>query len=404
MCYPKPGPRCSGHARKRIAHINEEHLTLVAAGDFDGAFEKQLEMVSAKMDWNKTPEGIKELRAQGLTTEADYFAGEREKAIQEYKATLAEGVEAVEMTHEEEEGVAPASPPVEVLSAPTPVSVPEPEEHEEPEATEANDSTVGTETENDEPSLVYDNDRIRAAGENAHVYTTEDITRDNVGYGQFRRDGIQALHGRASWYSTDGETWKRACRKCGGSGSHWATHRSMHQAGDCFRCAGHGTDNQTAPRDTNTLLAKLTADSRSDAREAERRSQESAHNETIHALREERRQEAERVAAEARANDPNATKYLDAALDEKVDVVGRVVNVYEYEGRAYGYNAGTETRRIVTLDLGGGVRVKTFTGARWAVDLEPGHEIRMTGEVRKHEEYRGEKATVLGKPRMKPIE
>jgi 5'-nucleotidase len=75
MCYTLPGPRCSPHAR-------EELDAAIASGDKQAIKE-------AREAYHLTPRGIKELRAQGRTAEADRYAKKRKQMIEAAKLVQA---------------------------------------------------------------------------------------------------------------------------------------------------------------------------------------------------------------------------------------------------------------------------------------------------------------------------
>lgn len=71
MCYAKPGPRCSKHTSEALA-------AAIATGDTE-------KIAKAQDEYNRTPAGIKELRAAGENVLARRYEKERSQAIQGYK-------------------------------------------------------------------------------------------------------------------------------------------------------------------------------------------------------------------------------------------------------------------------------------------------------------------------------
>ena len=70
MCYRKPGPRCSPHARARM-------VSALEAKDY-----KRYE--EAKAEYELTPDGIRELRVSGNEDKANQKQAERESLISKY--------------------------------------------------------------------------------------------------------------------------------------------------------------------------------------------------------------------------------------------------------------------------------------------------------------------------------
>lgn len=93
MCYPKPGPRCSPHARQKLAKAQTE------LKKYDGDDEQKKMMlknsvVKAQKEYFTSPHGIKALRAKALETgdgkyakQAEEFAERRKEMIAKYKAS-----------------------------------------------------------------------------------------------------------------------------------------------------------------------------------------------------------------------------------------------------------------------------------------------------------------------------
>lgn len=95
MCYAKPGPRCSTHARVALqkasaAYIGaqKEHVDVATLAKLERRFEQ------AKQDYRLTPAGIKSLREYEKTHpeargQADKVARRRAEMIAQYKANKA---------------------------------------------------------------------------------------------------------------------------------------------------------------------------------------------------------------------------------------------------------------------------------------------------------------------------
>ena len=84
MCYRKPGPRCSNHTFKEL---------MKAIDRFQGAPNKNNAtlIAIAREEWYRTPDGIKELREQGLTGKADKYEKARAQALNTVKRLYGTG-------------------------------------------------------------------------------------------------------------------------------------------------------------------------------------------------------------------------------------------------------------------------------------------------------------------------
>lgn len=79
MCYPKPGPRCSSHARKALVRATREYRN-------NPSEETKQARNKAIADFAMTPDGIAQLHARGMTEKAELNESLRNKKIAEYKA------------------------------------------------------------------------------------------------------------------------------------------------------------------------------------------------------------------------------------------------------------------------------------------------------------------------------
>lgn len=61
MCYPKPGPRCSSHARARLTAAQNTYNTATAANDDDAAAEARHDLIVAAREYQATPDGMADL-------------------------------------------------------------------------------------------------------------------------------------------------------------------------------------------------------------------------------------------------------------------------------------------------------------------------------------------------------
>ena len=78
MCYPKPGPRCSSHARAALDDA-------LKSQDFDS-------IARAREDYYLTPKGIRELSADGQDFEVIRRTEMRKEMLQAYKNSAVEDV------------------------------------------------------------------------------------------------------------------------------------------------------------------------------------------------------------------------------------------------------------------------------------------------------------------------
>lgn len=70
--------------------------------------------------------------------------------------------------------------------------------------------------------------------------------------------------GGADWVQVEGsEKFTKLCRKCGGTGQHWAVHQDD---GVCYSCNGSGVDHRTGTKTLKELEQKLAAKAREFAR------------------------------------------------------------------------------------------------------------------------------------------
>lgn len=83
-------------------------------------------------------------------------------------------------------------------------------------------------------------------------------------------------------------------------------------------------------------------------------------------------------------------------LGQKLTVTGTVTVCSTVENN-FGYHT-TYSMLIVIVD--GPTVAKMFTAAAWALDVEQGDTITVTGTVKAHEEYQGDKQTVLSRPKL----
>jgi hypothetical protein len=96
MCYPKPGPRCSTHALKKLLDAKAE-LNATDPTDIEKINEAKRKLTLAQEEYFTSPAGIKKLREKAKTTGeskyakmADKYAAKRKAQLAEYKSFVAD--------------------------------------------------------------------------------------------------------------------------------------------------------------------------------------------------------------------------------------------------------------------------------------------------------------------------
>lgn len=176
------------------------------------------------------------------------------------------------------------------------------------------------------------------------------------------------------------------CDRCGGLGGHDAW---SYTGWTCYKCGGTGKVHGKWKEYTPEYEAKLRAKA-----EAKAKAWEEAHRAEIEeagrkAKEEEERRKAEEEAEKARKANSN---YL-GEIGDKVELKAVLESHIKYTARAFaGY--GEETRYIYKFRAGDNL-VTWFTTSSKLYSTEEGTQVTVTGTVKKHEEYREEKQTVL---------
>lgn len=80
-------------------------------------------------------------------------------------------------------------------------------------------------------------------------------------------------------------------------------------------------------------------------------------------------------------------------VGEKITLEGTVIQAMTIDG-TYG------SLRLVVVSVGNGDRVKMFTSAGWAWDVDTGDVVQLAGTVKGHEEYQGRRETLLVRPKQ----
>ena len=162
----------------------------------------------------------------------------------------------------------------------------------------------------------------------------------------------------------------------------------------CYKCYGEGVVYGKWIERTPEYEAKLEA--RRQKKEAERRAK-------LEAERKERKaeQEAARAELEARKAEEEARKAVSqymGQVGEKLNIKATFEHMAWFERRSFaGY--GMETVYIYNFrDADGNLLIWKTTGGQ---KLQDGEIVNLTGTVKEHTEYRGEKQTILTRCRIK---
>lgn len=102
----------------------------------------------------------------------------------------------------------------------------------------------------------------------------------------------------------------------------------------------------------------------------------------------------QRAAREARSERDAVLGYA-GEVGEKVTITGTIRQLFHVDG----FTRHSPSRRMLIVDCGTS-RAKMITGASWAYDVERGHQITLTGTVRKHEEWHGTPQTLIVRPQL----
>ena len=164
-------------------------------------------------------------------------------------------------------------------------------------------------------------------------------------------------------------------------------------SGVCFKCGGTGKEwgkwKEYTPEYEAKLAerrekrrAKLLANQAEEIAERKRKAQEEEEA-RLKAKAEEEAREAERKAK---------SNYIGSA-GEKVSLEAIYIGSPHYERPAFGY--GTETAYIHTFKVDDNVVIWNTTSYNGIYDLEEGDKVKLTGTIKEHKEYKGEKQTTL---------
>lgn len=179
---------------------------------------------------------------------------------------------------------------------------------------------------------------------------------------------------------------KVTCDRCGGLGGHDAW---SFTGWKCYKCGGEGKVwgkwKEYTPEYEEKLRAKA---------EAKARAWEEAHREEIEAQKrkaeeeEKRRQEEAQKEAERKAK----SNYI-GEVGGKIETQAILESHIKYTAIPF-CGFGEETRYIYKFRIGDDLATWFTTSGKF-YQLEEGTKVTLTGTVKKHEEYKGEKQTVL---------
>lgn len=178
------------------------------------------------------------------------------------------------------------------------------------------------------------------------------------------------------------------CERCGGAGGadKWA-----YTGWTCYKCGGTGKVAGTWKEYTKEYSEKLEERRRKRAEKYLREhEQEIKEREEARAKEEaERKAEEERLKAEEKAEKAKSNYY--GSIGDKIEVKAIYKFSTWYECTAYvGY--GVQTNYIHTFKVGDNTLVwKTTKGLL----LEENTEVTLKGTIKEHNEYKGEKQTIL---------
>lgn len=153
----------------------------------------------------------------------------------------------------------------------------------------------------------------------------------------------------------------------------------------CYKCHGKGTVTRTRIERLPEYQAIL--DAKREARIAKNKAEAEAARQRYEA---EERERWKRLQAEEAAR--KAVSQYVGTVGEKIETEATLVAAINYEAPKFN-GFGTEWRTVYKFrDAGGNLLVWHTKAAR---EIAEGDAVTLTGTVKKHEEYKGEKQTVL---------
>jgi RecJ-like exonuclease len=183
-------------------------------------------------------------------------------------------------------------------------------------------------------------------------------------------------------YRRDGDSYRAVCHKCLGTGF-WNNNARF----KCFTCNGLGT--------VGNLLDENGAHKRSD-----RLRQEQAIRDEVRRALDERREEehlARQRERQAKADERQQAWDARVANTEHIGSLGELITVRGRVTTAKSVETVFGTTKLVIVKVSDTVVVKTFSTAGWVWEVEVGAEIELTGSVKSHEDYKGDRTTLLAR-------
>ncbi len=187
----------------------------------------------------------------------------------------------------------------------------------------------------------------------------------------------------------DGRVY-RPCPRCLDASGTLEQHRGIF-GGVCFSCNGRGL--YTLVKGGRAELVKIVARRESQRQRAEVKRLERAAARADEAGRRWQKQLDEWHAEALEIDAARDAQRWAAPVGQGVEATG-TVTVAMWVDTMYG------STRLVVVETGDGVVVKTFSSSRAACSLERDQRVTVTGQVKAHEVYRDTKQTVLARPKF----
>ena len=179
------------------------------------------------------------------------------------------------------------------------------------------------------------------------------------------------------------DVYYASCHKCGGTGLWYGNNGWPY---NCYGCKGYGC-NPAKP------LNKGEAEKRSD-----RLNQEQAKRDQKRAEKDAEWDAKRKVWAEEKAEKQKQYQKEREARNAEAKFIGEVGAVLDVQGTVvHSQDVYTQygTSRLLLVKIDDTVIVKVFTTSSWAIDIDKGDWVNLTGKVKSHDEWNGSKTTVL---------
>lgn len=183
------------------------------------------------------------------------------------------------------------------------------------------------------------------------------------------------------------------CWKCGGNGIYYTSIITADgykpKADTCYPCNGSGNTSKGYTLDQINTMATRRAKSQA-RRDAKRQADWDAK-----APEREAAIKAENERLEAINNRKASQQWLDGQIGDRVTITGEIVHLARIESQ-YGVS------KLVIIKIDDTHKVKMFTTANWAYNVDTGDNVTITGDIKNFDNYNDEKTTQL--VRVKQIE